>query len=142
MRLLLLLFIIPPALVAQQKEFGWLVGTWKEEYRNDSIQGFEIWKIDRGILQGEYFQLKHEKKIFASQFKLLSNSQSFFLVTKDNDEKVEEFMITFFNERSFVGKRSNDNEKILYTKMDENHFQIQQESERIPTTRLYFTKVK
>src|SRR5882724_6535864 len=60
----------------QQREFGWIVGTWQEEGKNT----YEVWKEDNGFLAAESFKMKDGNKVVTEEIKLIKKGNDFYYV--------------------------------------------------------------
>ena len=94
-------FLVSTIACAQQKEFGWLMGTWQETGK----QSFEVWKIDRDFLSGESYLMKDGIKKITEGIKLIKKGNDFYYVPDvAGPQGPVEFKITSFNEKGFVAE--------------------------------------
>ncbi|MGC4022498.1 MAG: DUF6265 family protein [Cyclobacteriaceae bacterium] len=121
MKLLIIVFaFIATGSFAQQKEFSWLLGTWKEEGK----QAFEVWKNGNGFLSAESFKMDGDKKIVTEEIKLIKKGNDFYYVPDvAGPQGAVEFKITSFDKNSFVAENPQHDfpKMIAYRKTDDTH---------------------
>ena len=105
---------------AQQKEFGWLVGTWQEEGKKT----YEVWKEDNGFLAAESFEMKDGNKVVTEEIKLIKKGNDFYYVPDvAGPQGPIEFKISVFGKDNFAAENTVHDfpKKISYKKMDDTH---------------------
>lgn len=108
MRKIILLSILSwlsVALMAQQKQFGWLCGTWKQKDKNV----FESWKIakDGKALEGLSFRTKGADTIVMEQVRLVFDGKDFhYIPDVAGDQAAVDFKISKYTSDSFVAENS------------------------------------
>jgi hypothetical protein len=88
---------------AQQKEFGWLIGTWKQK---DKLV-FESWKVskDGKTLEGFSYRIKAKDTIVMENIRLIYAGDSFhYIPAVSGDPAPVDFRITRYNQHSFVAE--------------------------------------
>jgi hypothetical protein len=89
--------------IAQQKEFGWLVGTWKLKDKNV----FEVWKVaaDGKELSGFSFRTKTSDTTAMESIRLVYADDSFhYIPDVPGDQPPVDFRITKYDKQSFVAE--------------------------------------
>ena len=107
---------------AQQQEFNWLVGTWREEHGHDNKSTFEVWKNDSGSFYGESYEVQNEKKIITEEIKLIKKGNDFCYVPDvAGPQGPVEFRLTSFYKNSFTVENSDHDfpKKIIYKMINE-----------------------
>lgn len=110
---------------AQQKEFNWLIGTWKISGKNV----YEVWKIakDGKSLEGVSFRVKNADTTFTEQIRFVLNEGSFHYVPDvAGDQPPVDFKISRHTSDSFVAENpQHDFPKIIryqFIKKDNGDF--------------------
>jgi hypothetical protein len=104
----------------QQKEFGWLVGTWQEEGKNS----YEVWKENSGFLEAESYNKKDGNKIVTEEIKLIKKGNDFYYVPDvAGTQGSIKFKITSFGKSNFTAENPAHDfpNKIVYEKIDDAH---------------------
>ena len=106
-------------LLAQQSEFGWLIGTWQE-----AKYSFEIWKEQDSFLSASAYQIDHQtgSKIINEEIKLIKKENDFYYIPDiAGPQGPVQFKITFFDKNSFVAENFEHDfpKKIVYKRTGE-----------------------
>lgn len=123
--LITILHFLTVTLVAQQKEFGWLCGTWKLKDKNV----FETWRIadDGKSLDGFSFRTKGTDTIAMEQIRVATQGGFFhYIPDVAGDQGAVDFRITKYTNDSFVAENpQHDFPKIIryqFIKKDNGFF--------------------
>jgi len=114
------LLFVTANIFAQQKEFGWLIGTWQETGK----QSFEVWRIEGDFLSAESYSLKDDVKKISEEIKLIRKGNEFFYVPDiAGPQGPVEFKITSYGKDNFIAKNPTHDfpKKIAYEKIDDTH---------------------
>ncbi|MFZ6014185.1 MAG: hypothetical protein ACOYXT_27835 [Bacteroidota bacterium] len=120
--LLCLGFVVSQSALAQQKEFHWLIGTWKLKDKN----AYEVWSVadDDKTLVAKAYRIKLQDTTITEEIRLTYDQQSFFY-TPDiaGPQGPVPFKITQHGTQSFVAENPlHDFPKIIrYTLRRENN---------------------
>ncbi|MBS1680837.1 MAG: hypothetical protein JST48_03920 [Bacteroidetes bacterium] len=133
-----ILWLSPMLLLAQQKEFNWLVGKWQEEGK----PSFEIWKSKDTYLLAESYAIESGIKKINETIKIVKKGNDFYFIASVKDQGSTEFKITWYNKNSFVAEnpRHDFPRKINYKKTDANHIHASI-GDNTKTIDYFFTKV-
>jgi hypothetical protein len=88
---------------AQQKEFGWLIGTWKQEDKPI----FETWKLskDAKTLEGFSYRVKEKDTVTMENIRLTYAGDSFhYIPIVAGEEAPVDFRITRYDRQSFFAE--------------------------------------
>ena len=98
----LVLTLMVQSASAQQKEFGWLVGTWQETGKSN----FEVWALSDNELRAESYELRPDGSKKVSERIRLIRKGSDFLYVPDvpHNKGPVEFKITSFDASGFVAE--------------------------------------
>src|SRR5688572_20376420 len=99
----LLNFIIIHFSAAQQKEFGWLRGTWKLKDKNI----FETWEVadDGKTMEGSSYRIKGNDTIAMEQIKLTFEGNAFhYIPDVAGDQGAVDFKISKHTTEGFVAE--------------------------------------
>lgn len=138
---LFVLTSLSSSLWAQEKEFGWLVGTWQQE----NNKSFEEWKLEAGTLLGVGYTLdENGNRIVTEEIKLVKKDKDFFYEPDITGPKGEvRFRISALDTASFVAENPKHYfpQKIIYLKKDAKHMEVsfQKGTHRV---NFFFTKLK
>ncbi len=100
---LLLIFILFNTGYTQQKEFKWLIGTWKIKDKNE----FEVWKINEGTaaLSARAFKVQGSDTLITEVINLTYRDHSFhYIPDVAGDQGPVAFQITSYDGKSFVAE--------------------------------------
>src|SRR6478752_4530259 len=133
--------MVPSALFGQQKEFGWLIGTWQ-----DAKYSFEVWKDEGSFLSATAYQIDHQSgnKNVTEEIKLIKKGNDFYYVPDvAGPQGPIEFKITSFDKNSFTAENPSHDfpKKIIYKRMDDNHLQAWVGANQY-LSHFLFTKIK
>ncbi len=127
---------VPMLLLAQQKEFNWLIGTWQEENLPTGQAGkklFEEWKEADGFLAGSGYKLDAGgNKIINEEIKLVKRGRDFYYVPDvAGPQGAIEFKINSITKNSFTAENPTHDfpKKIIYKLTSENHLEATVSSE-------------
>lgn len=138
---LFVLTTLSTSLWAQEKEFGWLVGTWQQE----NNKSFEEWKFEKGTLLGIGYTLDEKgNRLITEEIKLLKKDKDFFYEPDITGPKGEvRFKISAHDTTSFVAENPKHYfpQKITYLRKDDTHLEVsfQKGTHRV---NFFFTKLK
>jgi len=115
--------IMSSALFGQQKEFGWLIGTWQ-----DAKYSFEVWKDEGSFLSATAYQIDHQSgnKNVNEEIKLIKKGNDFYYVPDvAGPQGPVEFKIISFDRNSFTAENPNHDfpKKIIYKKINEQQLE-------------------
>ena len=87
---------------AQQKEFGWLIGTWKLEGKDI----YETWKVSaNNSLEGSSYQVNGMDSVALEQFRFMKDRDGFFYIPDaPGDQGPVNFKVTRYDQNSFVAE--------------------------------------
>jgi hypothetical protein len=110
--------IVSSTLFSQQREFGWLVGTWQ-----DAKYSFEVWKDEGSFLSATAYQIDHQSgsKTVNEEIKLIKRGNDFYYIPDvAGPQGPIEFKITSFDENSFTAENPKHDfpKKIMYKKIN------------------------
>src|SRR5258708_4603008 len=114
------LLFVTANIFAQQKEFGWLIGTWQETGK----QSFEVWRIEGDFLSAESYSLKDDAKKVTEEIKLIKKGNDFYYVPDvAGPQGPVEFKITSYGKGNFIAENQAHDfpKKISYEKIDDSH---------------------
>jgi len=107
-------------LTAQQTEFGWLIGTWKE----DNKMSFEAWKSDGKFLSGSAYKVDPSgSKTVTEEIKLIKRGDDFYYIPDvAGPQGAVEFKITSFTHDGFTAENPGHDfpKKIAYKNTEKN----------------------
>jgi len=111
------------ALFGQQKEFGWLIGTWQ-----DAKYSFEVWKDEGSFLSATAYQIDHQSgnKNVNEEIKLIKKGNDFYYVPDvAGPQGPVEFKIISFDRNSFTAENPDHDfpKKIIYKKINEQQLE-------------------
>ena len=98
-----LVMVFATTSLAQKKEFGWLIGTWKLKDKNV----FETWSLaeDGKSLNGVSMKMNGTESTILEETKLIFSGNSFYYVPDvAGDQDPVDFHISSFDEISFVAE--------------------------------------
>lgn len=101
--MLVLSLLLAAAAQAQQKEFSWLIGTWKLKDKNV----FETWKIsaDKKTLEGYSFRVKKGDTLAMEKIRFTYDGASYHYTPDVSGPQGEvDFKITKYDGSSFVAE--------------------------------------
>ena len=105
-------------LLAQKREFSWLLGTWQE----DKKMSFEIWTAEGSFLFGSAYRGDHAgTKTITEEIKLIKKGNDFYYVPDvTGPQGPIEFKITSFDNNSFIAENPDHDfpKRIAYRKND------------------------
>ena len=109
------------AAIAQQEEFSWLVGTWKEEGKNS----FEVWKADRAGLRARSYTVDAGgHAITSEEISLVKEEGTFYFIPDvTGPQGPIKFTITSQQTNGFTAENAAHDfpKKITYTLKDHDH---------------------
>ena len=128
-------------LQAQVQDFGWLVGSWRE----DDGKYFEMWRVKGDTLAGEAYSTDPSgNKTLSERTELFKRNGDFFYVADvAGPQGPVEFKITSFGNDTFVAENPQHDfpKKIVYKRLDDLHMQafVGRDNHMI---RYLFTKIR
>jgi hypothetical protein len=143
MKYLFLLLLTPfyTQLLAQEQEFGWLIGTWQQENK----KSFEEWKYERGVLIGLGYTVDEKgNRIVTEEIRLFKEANNFFYAPDIAGPQREiRFKIISFDAHSFVAENRKHDfpQKIIYNRKDDTHLDASLQK-GTHVVNFFFTKVK
>jgi hypothetical protein len=115
--------IVSLAAFGQQREFGWLIGTWQ-----DAKYSFEVWKDEGSFLSASAYQIDHRSgsKTVSEEIKLIKRENDFYYIPDvAGPQGPIEFKITSFDENSFTAENPKHDfpKKIMYKKINDQQLE-------------------
>ena len=105
-------------LAAQQSDFGWLIGTWKQENK----MSFEVWRREGEFLSGSAYKVDQSgNKSITEEIKLIKKGSDFYYVPDVAGPQGEiEFKVTYFDKEGFTAENlAHDFPKKIIYKINE-----------------------
>jgi hypothetical protein len=136
-----LLFLIPVMGFSQEKEFGWLIGTWKIKGKNS----YEVWKTshDRSMLLGKSFDIRGADSVTLEHVKFRKEKGSFYYQVEHGGALMVPFKVTSFDGKKFVAENpKHDFPKIIRYELQNDgsmNAEIEGDGKVIP---YYFERVR
>jgi hypothetical protein len=88
--------------VAQEKDFGWLIGTWKLKDKNI----YERWKRSDGgeTLEGYSFKIREKDTIAMERIKFTHDANGFHYIADTGTQGPVDFTISHYDSKGFVAE--------------------------------------